>query len=163
MRIEEIRGLDVRNVNFEKRYYSVQTKKERHDQEIQYQLKSKAAYREISLLFDHHIKLLKDYLEQDFNEFPFQNISYTWMREQKKKLEKLTGLKFRTYDLRHTFASMLIDMRSEDGKSAFTPKQIQVIMGHESITTTFNIYGHLMNRDYNTQITIANSYLDFKF
>jgi integrase len=43
----------------------------------------------------------------------------------------------RFHDLRHFFASVLI----ENGES---PKYIQDQVGHASITTTFDIYGHLM-------------------
>jgi len=43
----------------------------------------------------------------------------------------------RFHDLRHFYASMLI----AQGES---PKYIQDQLGHASITTTFDIYGHLM-------------------
>lgn len=43
------------------------------------------------------------------------------------------------YSLRHFFASMLI----EQNKSA---KYIQTVMGHEDITLTYNVYGHLIQR-----------------
>jgi len=43
----------------------------------------------------------------------------------------------RFHDLRHCFASLLIHNGEE-------PKKIQRIMGHASITTTYNIYGHLL-------------------
>ncbi len=43
----------------------------------------------------------------------------------------------RFHDLRHFFASVLID----NGES---PKYIQDQVGHASITTTFDTYGHLM-------------------
>ena len=51
--------------------------------------------------------------------------------------------KTRFHDLRHTYASLLID-RGE------LPKYIQVQMGHSSINVTMDTYGHLMkavNRD----------------
>ena len=43
------------------------------------------------------------------------------------------------YSLRHFFASMLI----EQNKSA---KYIQTVMGHEDITLTYNVYGHLIRK-----------------
>ena len=50
----------------------------------------------------------------------------------------LAGLpEFRFHGLRHTHASLLI-------AAGERPKAIQVRMGHASITTTLNIYGHLM-------------------
>lgn len=47
--------------------------------------------------------------------------------------------KYKTYDLRHFFASMLIEQREN-------LKHIQMQMGHEDIKTTLNTYGHLIAR-----------------
>lgn len=47
--------------------------------------------------------------------------------------------KFSPYDLRHFYASMLIQSR-------INLKRIQTLMGHTNITTTLNIYGHLIER-----------------
>jgi len=46
--------------------------------------------------------------------------------------------KIRFHDLRHTYASLLIDQGEH-------PKYIQSQMGHSSITVTMDTYGHLMN------------------
>lgn len=43
------------------------------------------------------------------------------------------------YDLRHFYASMLIDQR-------INLKRIQKLMGHRSIQTTLDVYGHLIER-----------------
>ena len=48
--------------------------------------------------------------------------------------------KFSPYDLRHFYASMLIEQR-------FSLKRIQSLMGHEDIKTTLNVYGHLIEDD----------------
>ena len=45
----------------------------------------------------------------------------------------------RPYDLRHFYASMLIEQR-------VNLKRIQYLMGHEDISTTLNVYGHLIER-----------------
>ena len=52
-------------------------------------------------------------------------------------LKKARIPKIRFHDLRHCYASLLI----EQGES---PKYIQNQMGHSSINVTFDIYGHLM-------------------
>jgi integrase len=44
--------------------------------------------------------------------------------------------RFRIYDLRHTAASLMI-------QAGYPPKMLQEIMGHASITTTLDLYGHL--------------------
>jgi integrase len=52
-------------------------------------------------------------------------------------LKKAKIPKIRFHDLRHCYASLLIDQ----GES---PKYIQTQIGHSSINVTFDIYGHLM-------------------
>ena len=46
---------------------------------------------------------------------------------------------------RHFYASLCINPR-EAGGYGLTPKEVQVRLGHESITTTLDIYGHLFPR-----------------
>jgi len=52
-------------------------------------------------------------------------------------LRKAKIPRIRFHDLRHTYASLLIDQGEN-------PKYIQKQMGHSSINVTFDIYGHLM-------------------
>ena len=47
--------------------------------------------------------------------------------------------KYAPYDLRHFYASMLIEQK-------VSLKKIQTLMGHTNITTTLNVYGHLIER-----------------
>jgi len=58
-------------------------------------------------------------------------------REFEPALRRAGLRKVRFHDLRHTFASLLID-RGEH------PKYIQAQMGHSSISVTMDTYGHLM-------------------
>ncbi len=51
----------------------------------------------------------------------------------------LTKSRYSPYDLRHFYASMLIEKR-------VNLKRIQLLMGHEDIKTTLNVYGHLLNQ-----------------
>jgi integrase len=48
--------------------------------------------------------------------------------------------RFRLHDLRHTAASLMI-------QAGYPPKMLQEIMGHASITTTLDLYGHLYPGD----------------
>ena len=48
--------------------------------------------------------------------------------------------RFRIHDLRHTAASLMIQAR-------YPPKMLQEILGHASITTTLDLYGHLYPGD----------------
>ena len=48
--------------------------------------------------------------------------------------------RFRVHDLQHTAASLMI-------QAGYPPKMLQEIMGHASITTTLDLYGHLYPGD----------------
>jgi integrase len=48
--------------------------------------------------------------------------------------------RFRIHDLRHTAASLMIQAR-------YPPNMLQEILGHASITTTLDLYGHLYPGD----------------
>ncbi len=61
------------------------------------------------------------------------------MVEELEDGEKVLRPKYRPYDLRHFYASMLIDQR-------VNLKRIQTLMGHRNIQTTLNVYGHLIER-----------------
>lgn len=54
-------------------------------------------------------------------------------------LEKYGITKVRFHDLRHSFASLLL----EAGES---PKAIQELLGHSTITTTMDIYSHITKK-----------------
>ena len=58
--------------------------------------------------------------------------------EDEETGEVIEKPKYRPYDLRHFFASMLIE---------YWPnlKKIQKTMGHRKIETTLNVYGHLID------------------
>lgn len=53
--------------------------------------------------------------------------------------------KFRPYDLRHFYASLLIEKKTN-------LKKIQTLMGHSNIETTLNVYGHLLEEDESDKI-----------
>lgn len=52
-------------------------------------------------------------------------------------LDRAKLRRIRFHDLRHTYASLLIAQKE-------SPKYIQIQLGHSSIKTTFDTYGHLM-------------------
>ncbi len=66
-------------------------------------------------------------------------------------LKKLGMPKIRFHDLRHTTASILI-------AKGFSLKEIQEWLGHEDISTTADIYGHL---DYRQKLNIADHMGEF--
>jgi integrase len=54
--------------------------------------------------------------------------------------------KYRPYDLRHFYASMLIERK-------INLKKIQALMGHANIETTLNVYGHLLEDEKSERIS----------
>ncbi len=59
--------------------------------------------------------------------------------EVRKNGKTILKPKYSPYDLRHFYASMLIDQK-------VNLKRIQKLMGHRNITTTLNVYGHLIEK-----------------
>ncbi|MFF3497430.1 tyrosine-type recombinase/integrase [Streptomyces sp. NPDC002795] len=61
-----------------------------------------------------------------------------WERALAEAIKKGLGKKPRIHDLRHTHVAWLIEQN-------INPAAIQARLGHESITTTIDRYGHLLN------------------
>ncbi|WP_081696462.1 tyrosine-type recombinase/integrase [Megasphaera vaginalis (ex Srinivasan et al. 2021)] len=67
----------------------------------------------------------------------FFNLNKSSLSRKLKSTAKKTGVKvIRLHDLRHSHASLLIEM-------GFSPLVIADRLGHEKITTTLQIYSHL--------------------
>ncbi len=65
------------------------------------------------------------------------NVSKNYLQRARTKYCKLSGVKrIRIHDLRHSYASMLINL-------GVSPLEIQERLGHENIETTLNTYSHL--------------------
>ena len=70
-------------------------------------------------------------------------------------LEKYNLSKVRFHDLRHTFATLLL----EAGESA---KVIQELLGHSSITTTMDTYAHITKRSKEKSVQTLNNIFEAK-
>ena len=64
--------------------------------------------------------------------------------------EDVEQAKYRPYDLRHFFASMLIEKKTN-------LKKIQALMGHTNIETTLNVYGHLLEESERDKIGVIRA------
>jgi integrase len=72
------------------------------------------------------------FTNRDGNQLFYSNFhKFAW-----KPLLKACGLDFEFHSLRHAAASLFIEL-------GWQPKRIQAVMGHSSITMTFDRYGHL--------------------
>lgn len=67
-------------------------------------------------------------------------------------VEKAAGIRPRTHDLRHTFASWAI-------QSGIPLPVLQRQLGHESITTTVDTYGHLARSDFDALAASTATFL----
>ncbi|MPY76169.1 MAG: tyrosine-type recombinase/integrase [Alphaproteobacteria bacterium] len=63
--------------------------------------------------------------------------AYTELPAEKEGDEPVKKVKYGLHDLRHAAASLFIQY------AGYQPKRVQEVMGHASITMTFDIYGHL--------------------
>lgn len=66
-------------------------------------------------------------------------------RQQQKPLPKT---RYGFHDLRHFAASMFIDL-------GWNAKRVQAVMGHSTITMTFDLYGHLFDRKQDSSGAMA--------
>jgi integrase len=72
------------------------------------------------------------------------------------KQEKLTPIGL--HECRHTFASLMIAAMA--GRGTFNPKVLQTLMGHSTITVTYDRYGHLFPGSETEAGAALEAYLD---
>lgn len=93
---------------------------------------------------------IQDYTESLYDPQPDDRlipVYKTFLEKEMVRGVKLSGVKkIRIHDLRHSHASLLIEM-------GFSPKEIAERLGHENIETTLNTYSHLYP---NKQEKLAN-------
>jgi integrase len=65
-----------------------------------------------------------------------------------RPLLKTCGLDYEFHSLRHAAASLFIETLQ------WSPKRIQAVMGHSSITMTFDRYGHLFENKEDDQVAM---------
>lgn len=73
------------------------------------------------------------------------SVSKSYLQREIKKYSEISGVKrIRIHDLKHSYASMLIEL-------GVPPLEIQERLGHEDIQTTLNTYSHLYpNKQFET-------------
>ena len=150
MRPSEILGLTIEQIDFEKKTIKVDRQLSRSPKKIiETRLKTKASYRTIGLsqelaeILVDHIKIYGlgphglIFTDSKGREFRYKNASAMF-----RKYARRMGLPPRTnlHVLRHTCVSTLI-------REGCSPKQIQVFVGHSSISETMDTYGHLFEGD----------------
>ncbi len=154
LRQGELRGLTWANVDFDKRLIRV-----RHSMDTLGNLndpKTAAGRRDVPMAPELVTELRKWKLKQKPNKLDlvfasrggrfldYACVHQSWNRLQfrvenggRGKTERPSG-KYTFHSLRHVCASLLIE-------SGLPPKRIQTIMGHSSVSMTFDTYGHLFD------------------
>lgn len=150
MRIGELLALTPKDINFEKRTISISKSYQRiNRRDVITPPKTPRSKRIISI--PKFLALdLKDYIESIYgieeNDRLFPVTKYFMEHEMQRGI-KASGVKrIRLHDLRHSHASLLIEM-------GFTPLAIAERLGHERIETTLNTYAHLYP---NKQVQMAD-------
>ena len=149
MRASELRGLLWKNIDLNRRVIEVRQRADKFNRIGA--LKSAKATRDIPM-GPSVLNALREWrLRSPKSDFVFSNgvgrvESYAnIMNRYFYPTQIAAGLideagkpKFGLHALRHFFASWLIDR-------GFQPKRIQLLMGHSSITVTYDVYGHLLS------------------
>jgi integrase len=141
MRASELRGLPWANVDFENRVIHVSQRADCYAKIGP--PKSKAGWRDIPLTPLVVNTLRQQRLMTGSHEFVFANrngnVNYhtNFLKEVWTPLQKACGVgHYEFHSLRHAAASLFIEL-------GWQPKRIQAVLGHSSITMTFDRYGHL--------------------
>lgn len=152
MRISELRGLTWGDVDFGRRIISVRGRANRLNE--MGSPKSRAGRRDIPMAPMVAKALLEWQADCPAGElnlvFPngagnvesygnlLQRVFYP-LQEEAGIVDSDGRPKYGFHALRHAAASMMIEQN-------WPPKKVQVILGHSSITVTFDVYGHLFTR-----------------
>lgn len=140
MRIGELLALTPKDIDLEKRTISISKSYQRIDRrDVITPPKTPKSKRVISIPEFLAIDL-QDYIgsiygiEENDRLFP---VTKYFLEHEMQRGIKASGVKrIRLHDLRHSHASLLIEM-------GFTPLAIAERLGHERIETTMNTYAHL--------------------
>lgn len=140
MRSGELLALTLNDFDFEACTVSITKNYARVDREDLFlEPKTPKSNRKITLP-QFVCDLVKDYAARLYGYHPSERLFETTKHYLKYEMErgcKKTGLKeIRVHDLRHSHASLLIEL-------GFAPLLISERLGHESVTTTLEIYSHL--------------------
>jgi integrase len=140
MRIGELLALEINDVNLQTRVISVTKSYQRlRGKDIITPPKTPKSIRDITIP-EFLVEDIRDYLEDRYDpdpDEPLIPVTKTFLEKELQRGIKASGVKkIRLHDLRHSHASLLIEL-------GFSPKEIADRLGHEKIETTLNTYSHL--------------------
>ena len=154
LRVGELLALTKNDIDFNNKTLSVNKSYQRiNSQDIISEPKTPKSNR-ILALPDFLCKELKNYIGQlyDDNARLFQISKHSLYKEMRKGCQQSGIKRIRVHDLRHSHASLLIEL-------GFSPLLIAERLGHENIETTLNTYSHLYPHK---QAELANTLNELK-
>ena len=140
LRVGELLALTPEDIDFDRHIISVNKNYQRlNGKDYIYPPKTEAGYREV-VMPKVLESCLKDYLAKLYDVQPTDRIfpyDRGWVgRQMKYGCDHSGTQKIRVHDVRHTHASLLIDM-------GCTPLLVAERLGHEKVQTTMDTYSHL--------------------
>lgn len=154
MRIGEALAVTLNDFDLANKTVTInKTKTRLHKRDIITAPKTEKSNRVITLP-DNVVDELQRYLETLYDYHPhrqlFAILKTTMYYRFAKTIERAGVPKIRIHDLRHSHASLLIEM-------GFPPLLISERLGHENVSTTLNVYSHLYpNKQQNVAMKLNN-------
>lgn len=140
MRLGELLALNPKDVDLEKRTISITKSYQRLGKKDVITPPKTSKSKRVITIPEFLVADIKDYmdslydLQEDDRLFP---ITKYYLEHEMQRGIKESGVKrIRVHDLRHSHASMLIEL-------GFSPLEIANRLGHEKVETTLNTYAHL--------------------
>ncbi len=140
MRLGELLALQISDIDLQNKTISITKSCQRMDgRDVVTPPKTHKGIRVITVS-DFLIVDIEDYIKHLFKPLPEDRLlpitKYFLEHEMERGVKQSGVKKIRLHDLRHSHASLLVDM-------GFTPLEIADRLGHEKIETTLNTYSHL--------------------
>lgn len=150
MRSGELLALTWKDIDFDNNTINIDKSYQRINREDVITTPKTPKSIRIIKIFDYLADILKDYKEHIYkphlNDRLF-NFTKSYLQHEIRRISSKAGLeRIRVHDLRHSHASLLIEM-------GFSPLLIAERLGHENIETTLNTYSHLYP---NKQVELAD-------
>lgn len=149
MRIGELLALTWKDIDMDNNTISISKSYQRINREdVITKPKTPKSNRTI-VIFNHLAEIIREYKSHIYkphaNDRVFQCTKHFFEHEIKRICAKSEVKKIRIHDIRHSHASLLIEL-------GFSPLLIAERLGHENIETTLNTYSHLYP---NKQVELA--------
>jgi len=140
MRSGELLALTLEDVNFEAKTISITKSYARLEGKDVISPPKTPKSRRVITVPDFLLDILRDYADRLYDYDPSERLfaytKYYLQSEMARGCKKSGVKKIRVHDLRHSHASLLIEL-------GFSPLLISERLGHENVETTLSIYAHL--------------------